>query len=333
MEHDPVEDIPHCHHHHHHHHLQYHTHHHHHGPSHEVPRSMGEQNKTHYSNAPPALFRWPWIIELCNQISKELRSNIDWIGITPPSSRPTKLLDYACGDGVASRALAPFMSTVRGMDIASGMVEQYNKMALKAGYTSIKMRAIQGDLIDPELTPSPEINTPGFFDFDVLSKRLRPGGILLIIDWVASSAGSSAQTGNRTLGAISRMGFQENELKSSYDRAGLEDWSWKLTSAPSQVLREIGDHKRANMKPQVLLAAGLATVAMADQWPMAKEKCGRLGPMEWDPNDLPPDVDVMQIRMCADHPMGAGNYWGWGEYLPDWFPRNPFADMAIDWPW
>ncbi|KAK2677096.1 hypothetical protein RAB80_005836 [Fusarium oxysporum f. sp. vasinfectum] len=286
---------------------------------------MGEQNKAHYNNAPPALFRWPWIIELCNQISKELRSNIDWIGIRPPSSRPTKLLDYACGDGVASRALAPFMSTVRGMDIASGMVEQYNKMALKAGYTSIKMRAIQGDLIDPELTPSPETNTPGFFDFDVvvmcmalhhiedpdnmilqLSKRLRPGGILLIIDWVASSAGSSAQTGNRTLGAISRMGFQEDEVK---------------------------NHKTANMKPQVLLTAGLATVAVADQWPMAKEKCGRLGPMEWDPNDLPPDVDVMQIRMCADHPMGAGNYWGWGEYLPDWFPRNPFADMEINWLW
>ncbi|KAF5704715.1 hypothetical protein FGLOB1_8368 [Fusarium globosum] len=76
-------------------------------------------------------------------------------------------------------------------------------MALKAGYTSTKMRAIQADLIDPDLTPSPEIDTPGFFDFDVvvmcmalhhiedpdnmvlqLSKRLRPGGILLIIDWV-----------------------------------------------------------------------------------------------------------------------------------------------------
>ncbi|EXL53916.1 hypothetical protein FOCG_07036 [Fusarium oxysporum f. sp. radicis-lycopersici 26381] len=267
MEHEPVEDIPHCHHHHHH--LQYHTHHHHHGPSHEVPRSMGEQNKAHYNNAPPALFRWPWIIELCNQISKELRSNIDWIGIRPPSSRPTKLLDYACGDGVASRALAPFMSTVRGMDIASGMVEQYNKMALKAGYTSTKMRAVQGDLIDPELTPSPETNTPGFFDFDVvamcmalhhiedpenmilqLSKRLRPGGILLIIDWVASSAGSSAQTGNRTLGAISRMGFQENEVKSSFDKAGLEDWAWKLTSAPSQVPREIGGEQ------QLFLARG-----------------------------------------------------------------------------
>lgn len=50
MEHEPIEDIPHCHHHHHH--LQYHTHHHHHGPSHDVPRSMGEQNKSHYKYFP-----------------------------------------------------------------------------------------------------------------------------------------------------------------------------------------------------------------------------------------------------------------------------------------
>lgn len=41
-----VEDIPHCHHHHHH--LQYHSHHHHHGPLQDVPRSMGQQNKSHY---------------------------------------------------------------------------------------------------------------------------------------------------------------------------------------------------------------------------------------------------------------------------------------------
>jgi SAM-dependent methyltransferase len=165
------------------------------------------------------------------------------------------------------------MSTVRGMDIASGMVEQYNQMALKTGYTPTKMRAIQGDLIDPELTPSPDINTPAFFDFDVvvmcmalhhiedpdnmilqLSKRLRPGGILLIVDWLANSASSSAQTGNRTLGmpsgAMSRMGFQENEVKSAYDKAGLEDWSWKLTSAPSQVPREIGGEQ------QLFLARG-----------------------------------------------------------------------------
>ncbi|KAM0561593.1 hypothetical protein ACHAPJ_002761 [Fusarium lateritium] len=80
------------------------------------------------------------------------------------------------------------------------------------------------------------------------------------------------------------------------------------------------------MKIQALLSAALTVMVMADQWPGTKEKCGRLGPMEWDPKDFPEGVDPSQIRMCADHPMGAGNYWGLGEYLPDWVPRNPLAD-------
>ncbi|OBS21735.1 hypothetical protein FPOA_08072 [Fusarium poae] len=252
-----VEDIPHCHHHHHH--LQYHTHHHHHGPLQDVPRSMGQHNKSHYSNAPPAIFQWPWIIELCNQISKELRQNIDWIGIKPPASRPTKMLDYACGNGVASRALAPFMSTVRGLDISLAMAEQYNKMALKAGYTPTKMHAIQGDMIEPESTPCPELDTPAFFNFDLivmcmalhhienpddmilqLSKRLRPGGLLLIIDWVSHSDSRGGQDGTWKMDfsklSVNRIGFEEDEVKTAYDKAGLEDWSWKWTSTPLQFL-------------------------------------------------------------------------------------------------
>ncbi|KAH7191982.1 S-adenosyl-L-methionine-dependent methyltransferase [Fusarium flagelliforme] len=258
----PVEDIPHCHHHHHH--LQYHTHHHH-GPPQDVPRSMGQHNKSHYNNVPAMMFQWPWIIELCNQVSKELRQNINWIGIKPPASRPTKMLDYACGNGVASRALAPFMSTVRGMDISSAMAEQYNEMALKSGYTPTKMHAVQGDIIEPESTPSPELDTPAYFNFDLivmclalhhiedpdnmilqLSKRLRPGGILLIIDWV-----SDRERMDLSKLSVSRMGFEEGEVKSAYEKAGLDDWSWKLTSTPSPVPREIGG------KQQLFFARGM----------------------------------------------------------------------------
>ncbi|KAF4967258.1 hypothetical protein FSARC_5170 [Fusarium sarcochroum] len=271
MEHEPMEDVPHSHHHHHH--LQCHTHHHHHGPAQDVPRSLGEQNKSHYNNIPPVAFQWPWIVELCSQISKELRQNIDWIGIKPPSSQPTKLLDYACGNGVASRALAPFMSTVRGLDISSSMAEQYNQMALKAGYTPTKMRAVQGDLIDPESTPSPELNSPAFFNFDVvimcmalhhiqdpddmilqLSKRLKQGGILVIVDWVALSESDCRRTGDQTLGlsnlSVNRIGFTENDVKSAYEKAGLADWSWKWASTRSQVPREIGGEQ------QLFLARG-----------------------------------------------------------------------------
>lgn len=80
------------------------------------------------------------------------------------------------------------------------------------------------------------------------------------------------------------------------------------------------------MKIQALVVAALSVMVVADQHPLAKEICGRLRPMTWDPNDLAEGVDVSKIRMCADHPMGAGNYWGFGQYLPRWVPRNPLAD-------
>lgn len=145
------------------------------------------------------------------------------------------------------------MSTVRGMDISSSMAEQYNEMALKSGYTPTKMHAVQGDIIEPESTPSPELSTPAYFNFDLivmclalhhiedpdnmilqLSKRLRPGGILLIIDWVSDREGIDFSKLS-----VNRMGFEEVEVKSAYEKAGLEDWSWKLTSTPSPVPREI----------------------------------------------------------------------------------------------
>ncbi|CEI69446.1 hypothetical protein FVEN_g6969 [Fusarium venenatum] len=83
------------------------------------------------------------------------------------------------------------------------------------------------------------------------------------------------------------------------------------------------------MKIQAVFAAVMTAMVIADQHPGAEKLCGRLGPMTWNPKDLPEGVDVSQIRMCADHPAGAGNYWGWGEYLPSWVPRNPLADI----PW
>ncbi|KAJ4190407.1 hypothetical protein NW755_005549 [Fusarium falciforme] len=85
------------------------------------------------------------------------------------------------------------------------------------------------------------------------------------------------------------------------------------------------------MKAQNLLVPLFAGAALADHHPGAKEKCGRLGVMEWDPAELPDGVTPDMIRMCADHPMGMGNYWGWGEYMPDWVPVNPLVHLLEWW--
>ena len=54
------------------------------------------------------MFKWPWIVDLCNQITEELRQNVDWIGLGPieagEAADGSKMLDYAAGNGVASRA-------------------------------------------------------------------------------------------------------------------------------------------------------------------------------------------------------------------------------------
>ncbi|KAI3575619.1 S-adenosyl-L-methionine-dependent methyltransferase [Fusarium oxysporum f. sp. albedinis] len=228
-------------------------------------KALGEKNKEHFDQVAAEVFKHPWIQRLCNQISDELREQIDWIGI-PERPEGNKMLDYACGNGVASRALAPYVSTVRGIDISSKMVEQYNMLAELSGFSTDKMRAIHGDLMNPEASPSPELSTPEFNDFDLiamcmalhhvqdyaamiqkLSEKLRPGGVLLIIDLVASSESGcpeaimAKELSNHTM---SKMGFTEMEVKTAFEKAGLEGWSWRWCSERSQVPEEIGGEQQ-----------------------------------------------------------------------------------------
>ncbi|KAF7586995.1 hypothetical protein BBP40_007887 [Aspergillus hancockii] len=51
-----------------------------------------------------------------------------------------------------------------------------------------------------------------------------------------------------------------------------------------------------------------------------EEECGRLGVMYYDPDNLPSGTTPEDVRKCAAHPLSAQNYWGWGDYLPRWFP-------------
>lgn len=78
------------------------------------------------------------------------------------------------------------------------------------------------------------------------------------------------------------------------------------------------------MKSWALLLAGVAAVAVATNLPEQEidpvKICGRLGVMKVDPADLPEGVEMKDVRMCAEHPLSWRNYFGYGDYLPDWFP-------------
>lgn len=148
-----------------------------------------------------------------------LQSNIDWIEIRrspppPPSSSapspspaPVKLLDYACGFGVVSTTLFAHADVIRGIDVSDRMVDAYNRLAGQLGVSPERMSAVQGNVLDDEHDSgsSAAMDGPDFSDVDAvfmtmalhhiqdpiallsrLVQRLRPGGVLVVVDWLAA---------------------------------------------------------------------------------------------------------------------------------------------------
>ena len=117
------------------------------------------------------------------------------------------------------------MSEVRGIDLSDGMVATYNTNAINQGLSPAEMSASIGNLLVPD-EPSPAAFTSGeWFNFDLvavglgfhhfedptfaarrLAERLKPGGTLLIIDFlphehpdaVAQADGSSGTSNAST---------------------------------------------------------------------------------------------------------------------------------------
>jgi len=147
------------------------------------------------------------------QIIEEIQARRNWIGVDwiddsedESSSKPQKtvrLLDYACGTGLVSRALAPYVSQSIGIDLSSSMVSEFNTGASNQGIPESEMHAIVGNLIDSTSPSAPELEAPEFYNFDIaavgmgwhhfsdpgfaakkLGERLKKGGVLLIIDFL-----------------------------------------------------------------------------------------------------------------------------------------------------
>ncbi|KAM0280137.1 hypothetical protein ACHAQH_004209 [Verticillium albo-atrum] len=159
-----------------------------------------------------------------NQLAQEIQNRRDFIGVDwvqedsddddddddhdndenarTGDGKTVKLLDYACGTGLVSRALAQYTTQCVGVDISDKMVAAFNARAENQGLSPDEMRAYHGNLTDPA-DPSPAALAGDlFFAFDIavvglgfhhfddpeyaakqLVTRLRPGGVLLIIDF------------------------------------------------------------------------------------------------------------------------------------------------------
>ncbi|KAI0434810.1 S-adenosyl-L-methionine-dependent methyltransferase [Xylaria sp. FL1042] len=156
--------------------------------------------------------------KLNERLTRELQARLDFIGVDWASDdedseddegqrknkkpkREVRLLDYACGTGMMSRALAPYMTQCVGMDVSEKMVAAYNIRAENQGLSPEEMHAVLGDLASENvdgLLSSPELSNfdiavvgGGFHHFGNpelaakrLVERLKPGGVLLIWDFL-----------------------------------------------------------------------------------------------------------------------------------------------------
>jgi len=124
------------------------------------------------------------------------------------------LLDYACGTGLVTKALQPYINRAIGIDISPSMVSRYNELFTTTPSHPFIAKAKVADYLaeqprtkDTEATQDTE-NKEGDAEFDlavvglgfhhfhdpahalgVLKARLKRGGVLAIVDFLPFPAG------------------------------------------------------------------------------------------------------------------------------------------------
>ncbi|MCJ1398073.1 hypothetical protein MMC11_001270 [Xylographa trunciseda] len=169
-----------------------------------------EKNRQHFDEVAGTYDEKPWAQAIVRDIAAGVEANREWIGVdwvqkdaAGHSDRAVRLLDYACGPGNVASTLFPYVTQVRGIDLSSGMVKEFNRRAEAMGYSRGEFHAVEGNLLADPATQS-AIGGGELFDFDLLTcsmafhhiedselavkrfvERVKPGtGVVLIIDLV-----------------------------------------------------------------------------------------------------------------------------------------------------
>ncbi|KAF3019439.1 hypothetical protein E8E14_013326 [Neopestalotiopsis sp. 37M] len=222
--------------------------------------SSAEQNKAHFNNV-AAQYDTKFEKSL-QQLTEAIQSRLDFIGVdwaddddddddnddqqdsdeknkednarTPNDSRQVRLLDYACGTGMISRALGPYTTQCVGVDVSENMVGAFNARAENQGLTKEDMFAVVGNLAVPDDPAPAALSGPEFFNFDIaavgggfhhfddpefaatrLIERLKPGGVLFIWDFLTHEHDHDYASHG-----VVHHGFSKDQVRNIFEKAG-----------------------------------------------------------------------------------------------------------------
>jgi len=211
--------------------------------------SLADVNRKFWNNNARDIFKQAWVRDLAEQVTDALRSNVGWIDIRKPSENgePVRLLDYACGNGVASHALAPYVNQVTGIDLSDTMVESYNEVARAEGFLEEQMQAVRGNIVSESVDDVEALSALKYFNFDAvvfsfalhhvespqeyigkLVQRLASGGVVVILDWMPSESAEAS-------GSAQRSGADETIKKPSFSAVEMHELLLNAGCSPDSI--------------------------------------------------------------------------------------------------
>nr|EAQ71338.1 hypothetical protein MGCH7_ch7g745 [Pyricularia oryzae 70-15] len=231
------------------------------------------------------------------QLIAAVEERRDFIGVSwarkGESDRTVRMIDYACGPGTISRALHPYVTQCRGVDLSTNMVAQYkarakvepadeyqNLSGTTQGLTPEQMDAFEGNILDDD---GAALSDPTLRDADLacvsmamhhmddparvalkLVERLRPGGVLFVIDFVrheVPGGGSGAEHGAGmgevfdATPTIAHNGFSPEQVRDMFEQAGAgDDFAFELVDSVEMPAS-------STVKPVIFFARGTKKAA------------------------------------------------------------------------
>lgn len=140
----------------------------------------------------------------------------------------TTVMEYACGTGLVSGNLAPYVKSILGVDISQGVVDLFNKRFADKDADQERFRAIRAELKgeDGELDNEKFhviICTAAYHHFEdvsqvtrLLAHFLKPSGALIVIDNMETPIPEEYHHL-----VPHRHGFDESEIEKVFGGAGL----------------------------------------------------------------------------------------------------------------